>query len=174
MFLTFFFLVNILHWFCSTSEALKTPRLNAYYLWWLQLPSKFCSKTIVKRHLLEFLPFCESFNFFDNFFTLNLVLHKANIRLFQFDFHSEFKSFDHLLVEILILIMVITNFILYYLATMSPLGWHPPHLVDNKDTQYLGDQHCYQCWFFRFFFFFCILLFVHVSVSLCVCVSFYN
>ena len=108
-----FFLVNILHWFCSTSEALKTPRLNAYYLWWLQLPSKFCSKTIVKRHLSEFLPFCESFNFFDNFFTLNLVLHKANIRLFQFDFHSEFKSLDHLLVEILILIMVITNFILY-------------------------------------------------------------
>ena len=24
------------------------------------------------------------------------------------------------------------------LATMSPLGWHPPCAVDNKDTMYLG------------------------------------
>ena len=42
---------------------------------------------------------------------------------------------------------------------MSPLGWHPPHLVDNTDTQYLGDQHWYQHWFLDFFSFF-------VSVSL--------
>ena len=99
--------------FCSTSQALKTPRPNAYYLWWLQLLSKCCSKIIIKRHLSEFLRFCEAFNFIDNFFTLNLVLHKTNIRLFQFDLHSEFKSLDHLLVEILILIMIITYFILY-------------------------------------------------------------
>ena len=26
---------------------------------------------------------------------------------------------------------------------MSPLGWHPPHLVDNTDTLYLGDQQYY-------------------------------
>ena len=32
-------------------------------------------------------------------------------------------------------------FILYQLPTMSPLGRHQPHLVDNTDTQYLGDQH---------------------------------
>ena len=110
MFLTAFFFVNISHWFCSTSQALKTSRPNAYYLWWLQLLSKCCSKIIIKRHLSEFLPFCEAFNF-DNFFTLNLVLHKTNIRLFQFDLHSEFKSLDHLLMEILI--MIITYFVLY-------------------------------------------------------------
>ena len=53
----------------------------------------------------------KAFNFFNNFFTLNLVLHKTNIRLFQFDLHSEFKSLDHLLMEILI--MIITYFVLY-------------------------------------------------------------
>ena len=48
---------------------------------------------------------------------------------------------------------------------MSPLGWHPPHLVDNTDTHYLGDQHWQQCWFFRFFFLFCVHLFDCQSVS---------
>ena len=51
--------------------------------------------------------FCEAFNFFGSFFTLNLVLHKTNTRLFQFDLHSEFKSLYHLLVEILILIVIV-------------------------------------------------------------------
>ena len=53
---------------------------------------------------------------------------------------------------------------------MSPLGWHPPHLVDNTDTQYLGDQHWQQCWCFRFSFFF-----VSICLSMCqsVCVSVY-
>ena len=47
---------------------------------------------------------------------------------------------------------------------MNPLGWHPPHLVDNTDIQYLGDQHWQQCWQFRFSFFFVSICF---SVSLC-------
>ena len=29
---------------------------------------------------------------------------------------------------------IIICFILCELATMSPFGWHPPHLVDNTDT----------------------------------------
>ena len=48
---------------------------------------------------------------------------------------------------------------------MSPLGWHPPYLVDNTDTQYLGDQHWQQCWLFRFFAFLC--------PSVCLCVNQY-
>ena len=54
--------------------------------------------------------------------------------------------------------------ILYSLATMSPLGWQSPHLVDNTDTQYLGEQHWQQCWCFRFCFFF-------VSICLRMCQS---
>ena len=45
-----------------------------------------------------------------------------------------------MLVENLILIIIIVCFILYYLAAMSSLGWHPPYLVDNTDTQYVGYQ----------------------------------
>ena len=45
-----------------------------------------------------------------------------------------------MLVEIIIFIIIITCFILHYLATMSSLGWHPPYLVDNTDTQYVGYQ----------------------------------
>ena len=41
---------------------------------------------------------------------------------------------------------------------MSPLGWHPPHLMNNSNTQYLGDQHWQQCWFFVFLFFLSICL----------------
>ena len=51
---------------------------------------------------------------------------------------------------------------------MSPLGWHPPHLVDNTDTQCLGSQHWQQCWCFRFFFFFvliCLCMYQSVRVS---------
>ena len=47
---------------------------------------------------------------------------------------------------------------------MSLLGWHPPHLMYNTDTQYLGDQHWQQCWFFRFFFYF---VSICLTVSLC-------
>ena len=54
------------------------------------------------------------------------------------------------------------------LSCINLLGWHPPHLVDNTDTQYLGDQHWQQCWCFRFSFFF-----VSICLSMChsVCVS---
>ena len=56
---------------------------------------------------------------------------------------------------------------------MSPLGRHPPHLVDNTDTQYLGDQHLQQCWFFRFFFFF-LTICLSMCQSVCVAVRLYN
>ena len=51
---------------------------------------------------------------------------------------------------------------------MTPLGWHSPRLVDNTDTEYLGDQYWQQCWCFRFCFFF-----VSICLSMCqsVCVS---
>ena len=65
-----------------------------------------------------------------------------------------------ILIVILIEILNDYCFILYYLATRSPLGWHHSHLVGNTDTQYLGDQQWQQCWCFRF----CL---VHLSV----CVS---
>ena len=76
-----------------------------------------------------------------------------------------------MLVGILIVIIVIVCFILYELATMSPLGWHPPHLVDNTDTLPLGDQHWQQAVLFFFFRFllFCVHQFAYVSVSLCAC-----
>ena len=47
---------------------------------------------------------------------------------------------------------------------MSPLGWHPPHLVDNTDTHW--HQHWHQCWFFRFSFCVCVCVCVCVSVCL--------
>ena len=47
-----------------------------------------------------------------------------------------------MLVEIhIIAIMIIVCFILYQLATMSPLERHLQHLVDNIDTLYLENQH---------------------------------
>ena len=72
-------------------------------------------------------------------------------------------------VEILVIvILTIVCFILYELATMSPLGWHPPHLVNHTDTQYLGDQHWQQTVlvFLDFYFF------VFISLPMCqsVCV----
>ena len=72
---------------------------------------------------------------------------------------------------IIILIEILNNycFILYWLATISHLGWHPPHLVDNTDTQYLREQHWQQCWCLRFYFFLCLSM--SVSVSRCVCAS---
>ena len=57
---------------------------------------------------------------------------------------------------------------------MNPLGWHPPHLVDNTDTQYLGDQHWQQCWCFRFFFFLWVHLFFYVCHSVCVFVHLFR
>ena len=77
-----------------------------------------------------------------------------------------------MLMEVLLLFLLkflmIICFILHWLATMSPLGRHPPHLVDNTDTQYLGDQYWQQCWCFSLFFFF-----VSICLSMCqsVCVS---
>ena len=59
--------------------------------------------------------------------------------------------------------MTIICFIIYWLATMSSLGWHSPHLSDNTDTQYLGDEHWQQFGFLDFFLF-CAYLCVHVSV----------
>ena len=61
------------------------------------------------------------------------------------------------------------EFLLFFsLATMSPFGWHHPHLKDNKDTQYLVDHNWQQCWCFRFSFFF-----ESICLSMCqsVCVS---
>ena len=77
-----------------------------------------------------------------------------------------------MLVEILlIIIMIIVCFILNELATMSPLGWHPPNVVNNTDTLYLGDQHWQQTMFFFFrFLLFCVHQFAYASVSLCICV----
>ena len=51
---------------------------------------------------------------------------------------------------------------------MSAWGWHPPHLVDNADTQYLGDHHWQQCSCFRF-----TVSFASICLSMCqsVCVS---
>ena len=80
-----------------------------------------------------------------------------------------------MLVEILIIvIMIIICFILQLylsileLATMKPSGWHTPHLVDNTDTLYLGNQHWqYQYWFFTFLQF-CVRLFVYMSLSVSV------
>ena len=72
-----------------------------------------------------------------------------------------------MLLEILVIvIMIIVCIILYELAKMTPLEWHPLHLVDNTDTLYLGDwRHCF--FFFRFLFF-CVHKFAYVSVSLSV------
>ena len=59
----------------------------------------------------------------------------------------------------------IAYLIILELATMNPLGWHPPYLVDNTDTLYLVDQHWQQkCRFFRFLLF-CVHLLVYMLVS---------
>ena len=36
------------------------------------------------------------------------------------------------------LLYLIAYLIISELATMNPLGWHPPYLVGNTDTMYLG------------------------------------
>ena len=99
-----------------------------------------------------------------------------------------------MLVKILIVIMIIIYFILYKLATMNPLGWYPPHLMDNTDTLYLGPglATCSVVVFLDFCFFVFISLpmcqsvclsaglfvfvhqFTYVSASLCVCGSLCN
>ena len=77
-----------------------------------------------------------------------------------------------MLMEFLLLILLkflmIICFILHELVTMTPWGWHPPHLGDNTDTQYLEDQHWQQWWCFRFLFFF---FFVSICLSMCQSVS---
>ena len=74
-----------------------------------------------------------------------------------------------MLVKILLIIIMIVCFILYELATMSPLGWHPPHPVDNTDTLYPGDQHWQQTVlvFLDFYFF----MFISLPTCQSVCVS---
>ena len=72
-------------------------------------------------------------------------------------------------VEILVIVIrIIVCFILYELVARSPLGWHPPHLVDNTDTLYLGGPELTTdiVGFFRFLLF-CVHRFANVSVSLC-------
>ena len=71
-----------------------------------------------------------------------------------------------MLVEILIVIMIIIYFILYKLATMNPLGWHSPHLMDNTDTLYLGPGLATCSVFFLDFF-----IFVFISLPMCQSVS---
>ena len=48
------------------------------------------------------------------------------------------------------LLYLIAYLIILELATMNPLGWHPPYVVGNTDTTYLGEQHWQQCSFIRF------------------------
>ena len=55
---------------------------------------------------------------------------------------------------------------------MRPLGWHPPHLVDNADT--LSGEPALTTGsiiFFIYFYFFCVHQFVYVSVTVWVCGS---
>ena len=78
------------------------------------------------------------------------------------------KMGDFFLLFLLKLLIITFLFYLVIAATRSPLGWHTPHVVDNKDTQYLGDQHWQQCWCFRIFFFFvstCLFMCQSVCVS---------
>ena len=81
-----------------------------------------------------------------------------------------------MLVEILVIvIMVIVYFILYELATTNPLKWHLPHLVDNTNTFYLGDQHWQQTVLVYFkFLIFCANQVAYVSISQSVCASVCN
>ena len=81
-----------------------------------------------------------------------------------------------MLVEILIIvIMVIVCFILYEPATTSPIRWHPPYLVDNADTLYLGDHHWQQIvLLFQIFTFLWFIVCLCVNQSVCVSLSVYN
>ena len=56
---------------------------------------------------------------------------------------------------------------------MRPLGWHPPHLVDNADTLYLENQNWQQAVLF-FFIYFCVHQLPYVSVTMCFCGSLCN
>ena len=55
---------------------------------------------------------------------------------------------------------------------MRPLGYHPPHLVNNADSHYLGNQPWQQAvLFFICIYFFCVHQFAYVSVTLWICGS---
>ena len=75
------------------------------------------------------------------------------------------------IVFMIIICCLIAYRIILVLATMNPAGWYSPHLVDNTDTLYLGDQHRQQqCWLFRFLLFgvhLFVYMLVSVSVRLC-------
>ena len=75
-----------------------------------------------------------------------------------------------ILIVILIEILNDYCFILYQLATMSPLGWHPPHLMYNTYTPYLGTTIDNSVGFLDFFSILC----PSVWLSVCVCTSVYN
>ena len=52
---------------------------------------------------------------------------------------------------------------------MSPLGWHPPHVVVNPDSLYLGDRYSQQAVLvFQDFYFF---MFISLPMCQSVCVS---
>ena len=71
-------------------------------------------------------------------------------------------------VLIVILIEILNDYYLFYLVLAGnnePLRWHPPHLMYNTDTQYLGGQHLQQCRFFIFFSICCRCF----CLSVCVC-----
>ena len=69
-----------------------------------------------------------------------------------------------MLVEILpFIVTIIVCFISYELATIKPLGCHSPHLVDDIDTLYLGDQHRQKAVFVFLDFYFI----VFISLPMC-------
>ena len=50
---------------------------------------------------------------------------------------------------------------------MRPLGYHPPRLVDNADTLYLGNQHLRQALLFLCIFTFLVFISLPLSQSPC-------
>ena len=66
---------------------------------------------------------------------------------------------------LIIVIMIIVPFILYELATMSPLRWHPPHIVDNTDGP--RDQHWQQTVLVFLDFYLSVHKFAYLSANLC-------
>ena len=51
-------------------------------------------------------------------------------------------KFIIIITVIIIMIVIYIYFKLQELPTMNPSRWHPPH-VDNTNTLYLEDQHCF-------------------------------
>ena len=141
---TFWFNCNALAYEATVSRPLTIYASNSL----VRLMGKFCWSTKI------------FFQVFRDFFFLKL---KGKLAL-------EYESYTGGIL-IVLLFEILNDFFFFFLAVASnnkPSGWHHLHLVDNKDTQYLVDQHWQQCWCFRFPFFF-----VSICLSLCqsVCVS---